>query len=387
VAASQSAATNFALSVHAGNSPMIPDITKDFTLGPITTSSNRFYLFATGPTGTGIFTSGDGSLWVQEVGPGSLTASAVAQPVASSASAQAAASGAPGQPVVTGRPVVLQAIPDGQGGIIAIGKVTNSAGDNGMIWHMTKPGPWNQVQFQDDTPAEFASITASRGAFVVSADKGEGSQIMYSTDGDTWQASSIAVGSGFALSVATYHYGFVATGVDNNRQGATTAWTSPDGRTWTMRTDWHLPANTTAVFGMGYSLVATANTAIPASSAPASSASAKPTPTPAVAIQSTTWWWSATGVAWGKSGLQTSGGDWAIAGSQILVLEAPATPTGKWNAWTSSNGSTWQRPPSGAVNFAGSTTCVIAARDTSILIVSWDSPGVLKDYFGTFAGE
>ena len=115
---------------------------------------------------------------------------------------------------VTGRPVVLQAIPDGQGGIIAVGKVTNSSGDNGMIWHMTQSGKWQQAQFQDDAPPEFSSIAAGPGGFVASSDKAGGSQIMYSTDGNTWQAGAIAVGNGFALTVATYRYGYVAVGTD-----------------------------------------------------------------------------------------------------------------------------------------------------------------------------
>ena len=115
---------------------------------------------------------------------------------------------------MTGRPVVLQAIPDGAGGVIAVGKVTDTSGDNGMIWHMTKAGDWRQVQFADDTPPEFVSVVAATGGFVASSDKAGGSPIMYSTDGDTWQAGSISVGDGFALTVATYRYGFVAVGTD-----------------------------------------------------------------------------------------------------------------------------------------------------------------------------
>ena len=419
--ASQSAPpANFALAVQAGVAPMIVDVTKDFTLGPIATSDDRFFLFATGPTGTSIFSSPDGSLWSQELEPQGLTLSVVtAQPAASSAASHAAASsaashaaasnpasqpassGAPGQPVIIGRPVVLQAIPDGQGGIIAAGKVTNGSGDNGMIWHMTKAGGWKQALFQDDTPPEFSSIVAGPGGFVASSDVAGGSQIVYSTDGGSWPARSIAVGNGFALSVATYHYGYVAVGTDPNRQGATTAWTSPDGRTWTMRTDWHLPANVTSLFGMGTTLVAAANTATPTGSASATahaaaSASAKPTPTPkptptkapTAAAPSSTWWWSATGVVWQQSGLQTSGGDWAIANNGLLVLSAPATPTGSWPAWSSSDGRSWTQSGSSAINFAGSgTICSIDSLGSRIIIVGWEGPGSLKGYFGRFASQ
>ncbi|MGA2514204.1 MAG: hypothetical protein ABSG37_11380 [Candidatus Limnocylindrales bacterium] len=352
----------FALTLQVGNVPMIVDVTKDFKLGPVATTKDRFYTFATGPTGTAVFSSPDGSLWSEELTPDLLTASGV-----------------------TGRPVILQAISDGQGGIIAAGKVTNSSGDNGMIWHMTAASGWTQAQFQDDAPPEFSSLTAGPGGFVASSDVAGGSPIMYSTDGNTWQAGSIAVGTGFALSVSTYRYGYVAVGTDPTRKGATTAWTSPDGRTWTLRTDWHLPPNVTALFGMGTALVAAANTA--AAPAPSSSAAAKPTPTPAATVQSTTWWWSPSGTVWQQSGLQTAGGDWGIVNGRILVLSAPAKPTGNWAVWSSSDGASWGRPASESITFAGSQTCTIASIGNRVVIVGWEGAGALKDYFGRFDSQ
>jgi len=253
-----------------------------------------------------------------------------------------------------------------------------------MIWHMTVAGKWSQAQFQDDAPPEFSSITGSQGLYVVSTDVAGGSPVMYSTDGDTWQAGSIAVGNGFALTVANYRYGFVAVGTDPKRQGATTAWTSPDGRTWTLRTDWKLPANVTALFGMGNSLVATARTAVPASSV---SPSAKPTPTPAVPVNSTTWWWSATGPVWQKSGLQTSGGDWEIVNNELLVINPPAKLPGSWTPWSSSDGLTWHQLSSNTISFASSAACTIASNGSQIVIVGWESPGSLKDYLGQFASQ
>jgi hypothetical protein len=276
--------------------------------------------------------------------------------------------------------VILQAIPDSQGGIVAIGKVTNASGDNGMIWHMTTAGSWQQVQFLDDAPPEFSSIACQSGVFVASS--AGGSRIMYSTDGNAWQAGAISVGSGFALTVETYHYGFVAVGTDAARQGATTAWTSLDGRTWTSRTDWHLPPNVTALFGMGTSLVATAKTAVPTATP---TPTAPPTPTPSPPAKSTTWWWSATGVAWQQSGLETSSAGWSIVNRQILLLDAPVGHTGEWTAWSSIDGRSWRQPVSNPVSFAGSKTCTIASRDDSIIIVSWDAPGDLKDYYGQFS--
>ena len=401
--ASQSAGpVNFALSLQVGNSPMISDVTSDFTLGPVTTSKDRFLLFATGPTGTSVFSSPDGGLWSQETAASGLTKSGI-----------------------TGRPVILQAVPDGQGGIVAVGKVTNSSGDNGMIWHMTQSGTWKQAQFQDDTPPEFSSITAGPGGFVVSSDKAGGSQIMYSIDdGTTWQAGSIAVGDGFALTVATYRFGYVAVGTDPTRQGATTAWTSPDGRTWTIRTDWHLPPKVTALFGLGNTLVAAAATAPPTapvgsaapsgSVGPAASASARasgstgpagsaspsvspspkptvaPTPkaaaTPIPAPTTTTWWWSSTGVVWQQSGLVSSGGNFTVVGGQLLVLDAPANG-GHWFAWTTADGKSWRPSPSDPVAFPASKSCAIASLGSRIVIVGWEAPGALKDYLGKIANE
>ena len=402
--ASQSAPpANFDLSLQVGNSPMISDVTSDFTLGPVTTSRDRFLLFATGPTGTSIFSSPDGSLWSRESAASGLTKSGV-----------------------TGRPVIFQAVPDGQGGIVAVGKVTNSSGDNGMIWHMTQSGTWKQAQFQDDTPPEFSSITAGPGGFVVTSDKAGGSQIMYSIDnGDTWQAGSIAVGDGFALTVATYRFGYVAVGTDPARQGATTAWTSPDGRTWTIRTDWHLPPKVSALFGLGNTLVAAAATAPPtvpgtsaapssstgpatpsgspnasASTSPSGSASAsavatasptpvptpKPTATPVPAPTTTTWWWSSNGVVWQESGLASSGGNFAVVGNQILAFDAPAKG-GNWIAWATADGKSWRQPTSEPVAFPASKSCAIASLGSRIVIVGWEAPGALKDYLGKLANE
>jgi hypothetical protein len=382
-----SASANFALSVKAASLPMIPDVSKGYTLGPVTTTKDHFYTFATGPSGTSIFNSTSGSLWSRQIKPAGLTAT-----------------GATGETLITGRPVVLAAVPDGKSGIIAAGKVTDASGDNGMIWHMTQVGKWNQVAFEDDTPPEFSSIAAGPTGFVASSDAAGGSPIMYSTDGNDWRAGAINVGSGLALSVATYHYGFVAVGSDPGHQGASTAWTSPDGRTWTMRTDWHLPPTATALVGMGYGLVVAAKTATPGSTAsptpsptpgasPSSSASPKatpkatPKPTGAPKPTTTTWWWSPTGGSWQQSGITTSGGNWAIANNQFLVFDAPTTVNNDWTAWTSSDGRNWKHPSGNAVNFPGSKTCVVASRGNVIVIVSWQSSGVLKGYFGSFVGH
>ena len=383
-AASQVTAANFALTLKSGNVPLIPDVGKGYVLGPVTTSGSRFYAFATGAAGTYVFNSDVGSLWVTELKPTGLTKISTA-----------------GQPVVTGRAVIVQAIPDGKGGILAAGKITNTDGDNGMIWHMVKAGTWKQVNFQDDTPNDFSSIAAGPNGFVASTDSGGGSQIMYSADGEDWQAGSIVFGNGLPLIVASYHYGFVAVGVDPSKGGATTAWTSPDGRTWSMRTDWHLPANVIGLTAMGYGLVATARTALPGASGsagPGASAgptvpptpkpgakptAAKPTSSPALPanLKPTTWWWSASGVSWIESGLQTSGGNWAIVGDELVAFDA-AKVGANWVVWSSVDGRTWKKPDSAPVSFAGSKTCVVASREGRIVIVGWHADGSLQGYYG-----
>jgi hypothetical protein len=383
-----SAPGNYAMTLRNGDSPMIAEVNKSFTLGPVLSVQGRFYVLTTGPTGTSIFSSPDGALWAREVAPIGLTSMVVAaQPTAGSSaspgtsgSPQPSTTAGPAQAVVTGRPVILQAIPDGKGGILAVGKVTNSSGDNGMIWHMSKAGEWRQVTFQDDSPPEFSSIAAGPNGYVASADVAGGSQVMFSNDGESWQAASIAVGDGFSLSVGTYHAGFVATGTDAAKDGATSAWTSPDGQIWTLRTDWHLPPNVSALFGMGNILVATADTAIPTPSP-----SAKPTPTPTVATKSTTWWWSATGVGWQPSGLQMSGTNWAVIENQILVLDPPSKATGNWTLYSSAEGQTWQKPQSDAIVFAGGRLCGIANSGSRVVIVGWDTTNALKNYLGKFA--
>ncbi len=383
-AAESGAPANFALTLHAGVTPMITDVTKDDVLGPVVNTKDRFVVFLTGPVGTSIWSAPPDSLWSQEADSDALTASGT-----------------------TGRPVVLQAIADGQGGIIAVGRVTNAKGDNGTIWHMAKPGDWHQAQILDDAPPEISSIAAGPNGFVASSDVAGGSPILYSTDGETWQAGAIHVASGFPLTVASYRYGFVAVGSDPAHAGASTAWTSPDGRTWTMRADWHLPANVTQLFGQGDGLVASAvavtptNAASTASPVPSAKAggSAKPTatpkatavpkitPTPAPVQAKVSWYWSSSGVVWQSTGLTTADGETAVLNGEILVLDAPAKATDNWIAWSSGDGKAWQRPPADAFLFRGSRTSGVAAIGNRVVFVGMDGAGQLKDYFGEFKGQ
>lgn len=383
-AAESGAPANFALTLQAGDTPMITDVTKDDVLGPVVNSKDRFVVFLTGPVGTSVWSSPTGGLWSQETDPDGLTAAGI-----------------------TGRPVALQAIPDGQGGIIAVGRVTNDKGDNGTIWHMAKAGDWHQAQILDAAPPEISSVAAGPNGFVASSDVVGGSPILYSTDGETWQAGAIAVASGFPLTVASYRYGFVAVGSDPARAGVSTAWTSPDGRTWTMRADWHLPANVTQLFGQGNGLVASAvavtptNAASTASPVPSATAggSAKPTatpkatavpkitPTPAPVQAKVSWYWSSSGVVWQSTGLTTADGETAIINGEILVLDAPAKASDNWIAWSSADGKAWQRPPADAFLFRGSRTGGVAAIGNRVVFVGTEGVGQLKDYFGEFKAQ
>jgi hypothetical protein len=366
----------YSLDLTAGNVPMIPDVTSADTLGPVVATSDRFVAFTTGGAGTSVWTSTDGGhLWAQEAKPASLTAEGN-----------------------TGRPVILQAIGDGQGGILAIGSVTSSEGSTGTIWHRTDEG-WHQVTIQDDAPPEFSSIAAGSGTFVASSDKAGGSPVMYSIDGETWYRSSIAVGEGFALTVGTYEYGFVAVGTNAARGGASAGWTSQDGRTWTLRSDWKLPPNVTSLFGVGRFLVATstvtpgvvatATTPAPSGSAEASATpAAKATPTPeATPVPTpgqpyTQWWWSGTGLTWQQTDLQTSTTNFALVNGELFVVDPPASGESDWTTWGSLDGRTWIRPVSDPIAFPGDKVCALAALGNNLVIVGWEAPGQLKGYFG-----
>jgi hypothetical protein len=373
-----SAAAQFALSLTAGDSPMIPDVGATDTLATVAATSDRFLTFVTQPAGTSIWSSGNGSLWAQETTPDALVKSGN-----------------------TGRPVVLQAINDGKGGVIAVGRVTNPSGDTGTIWRLPSGGTWHQVTLGDPPPPEFSSVAAGPGGFVAASDKPGGSQLMHSIDGETWNAATISIANGYFLTVGTYKLGFVATGSDPTRQGISTAWTSPDGSVWTMRPDWKLPVNVTQVFGIGDGLVATtsgtgvapsASASASARAAPSSVASALPTPTPkptpaptAAGNTPNTWWWSSTGIKWQQSGLQTSGDNWAVVNGRILAFDVPTKAAANWTVWSSVDGKNWLHPESGPVVFGGSTGAGIASIGSQVVIVGWQAKAQLKDYFGTFA--
>ena len=363
--ASPSAPSQYTLALKAGETPMIVDITANDALGPVAAASDRFLTFVTRPAGTTVWASPNGSLWAQEVTPAGLVTTAN-----------------------NGRPVILQAISDGKGGVIAIGRVTSSTGDSGTIWRLPKGGDWHQATLNDDAPPEFSSVAVGSNGYVAASDQAGGSTIMYSTDGETWNAGAIAVTGATALTVAAYQYGYVAVASDPAHNGATTAWTSPDGRTWTMRSDWRLPINVTGVFGIGTGLVAVTNgTGV----APSPSASPTPKASPTAAGTGTasrsTWWWSSTGLAWKQSGLVMSGSNYAVVNGRILAFDVPTKAGSGWVEWSTSDGKSWQNLGPSTVSFAYSPTCRIASIGSRIAIVGWDAKAQLKDFFGSFSGS
>jgi hypothetical protein len=393
--ASATPAIVYSLDLTAGSVPMIPDVTATDSLGPVVATSDRFVAFTTGGAGSSVWTSTDGGhLWAQEAKPSALVTA-----------------------TNNGRPVVLEAIADGKGGVLAIGSVTDANGSNGTIWHRTA-NAWHQATIQDDAPPEFSSIAAGSAGYVASSDKAGGSAVMYSADGDTWYASTIAVGEGFGLTVATYQYGFVAVGTNTARGGASAAWSSPDGRTWTLRPDWKLPPNVTALFGVGKYLVATSTVtpgaapaplASPAAGSPSASGaqasgsattatrspaksparSATPSAAPAATPGPpyTQWWWSATGAAWQQTSLQTSSTNYAIVNNEIFAIDPPAGGATDWTTWSSADGRTWLRPVSDPISFPGAKVCALAALGNNLVIVGWQESGQLKGYFGKLTSQ
>jgi hypothetical protein len=90
-------------------------------------------------------------------------------------------------------------------------------------------------------------------------------------------------------------------------------------------------------------------------------------------------------VAWQQSGLVTTSASWAFVNGQVLVIDAPAKAGASWVSWVSSDGKSWQQPRSSAIRFAGSKTCAIGSIGSRVIIVSWDAPGALRDFYGKFA--
>ena len=156
------------------------------------------------------------------------------------------------------------AIAAGPGGLVAVGttgalgKTTGSA-----AWRSMDGRTWTRVDDPDLAAGEIRSVTAGGPGYVaVGSDLGETTaRVWLSADGSSWalapDADSLTFhGLGITMSdvVAGPGGGLVAVGhfLFGSQYGQGTAWTSPDGRTWTRMPD-------EAAFGQGEPLAVIAD--------------------------------------------------------------------------------------------------------------------------------
>jgi hypothetical protein len=344
-----------AFSLRADESPAVPAGKATDLLGPVVGTSDRFYAFITTAAGTGVWTSTDGRAWTQQAEPADLL------PVDGK-----------------GTPVVLAAIEDGRGGIMAVGKVTSADGKDGaMIWRFSG-GKWSQATVTGTAPAALSSVSQHGGTFVAGATTTDGPRLMVSEDGSAWVAASVPGAGGYLLTGTSWAQGFIASGAGtpagegedaasasasaSATPGPFRVWTSPDGLVWTAQADWSLPRNAGTVVGAGDGLVAT-STGITGKDS---------------------WWWSADGKTWQESQLTTvPGGCLASLDAGLVKVAPPAAGATDpaWSVWVSKDGKSWQSPNVDNVTFGSGTVCRVAAVGRKIVIVGWEAPGVLKFFY------
>ena len=96
------------------------------------------------------------------------------------------------------------------------------------------------------------------------------------------------------------------------------------------------------------------------------------------------WWWSADGKAWQEAHLTTvPGGCMASLDAGLVKVAPPAVgsedPT--WRVWVSEDGKAWQNSRIDNVTFGATTICRVTSVGKKIVIVGWQSAGVLQVYF------
>ncbi len=344
-----------ALSVQADESPAVPGLKGVDTLGPVVAVGDRFYFFINQEAGTGIWTSTDGrSPLVAQAEPADLL---------------------PEEGAEGSTPTVLDAIADGNGGILAVGKITADGEDKAAIWRLSGE-TWTQVPITGSAPAALGSLAQYDGTFVAAATVAEGPRIMVSEDGGSWVEASVPGSSGYLLRITSWSGGFVASGStggaaaedeeDSDAEPSATpgtvhVWTSPDGLVWTAQADWLLPRNPGQVIGAGDGLVIT-STGITGKDS---------------------WWWSADGKAWQEAQLTTAAGGCMARLDTGLIKVAPPAPEAEdpaWHVWVSEDGKSWQNPGIDNVAFEDTTVCRVASSGKKIMIVGWASPSVLRVY-------
>jgi hypothetical protein len=402
----------FMLSLQIGGPSIVPGLKPDDTLGPVVALGNKFLVFVNQTTGTTVWSSADGKTWTQ-----AATADAFASPgpsgepsAAASAAGSAGASGratatptptptptakgsAGASPGVSNMPTVNAAIPDGQGGLVAVGSGSSVGGGTSgtaAIWDFDG-STWTQATISAaGPPTSLTSVAAYQGTYVAAAGSATGPRLLFSGDGQTWDQPAISGTSGYMLTVSTWSGGFIASGVNPKAKDPTKVgvWTSTDGVTWAAQPTWTLPANAGAVYGARKMLLTMTSGLTTA----------------------TSWWRSIDGKTWQDVKLATTGGCWSTVDAGFVALSAPAagsnaaptkapakgatpaasagsssgTTTG-WLMWASKDASAWQHPGGSGPSFA-LPACGMAAINNHIVVVGWSKAGVLTDYYGDLTG-
>jgi hypothetical protein len=368
----------FGVALKPGAAPMVPGVKADSSLGPLVVSQGRFLVFVNNAAGTTIYSSSDGRTWTPDTDPKALTPTGA-----------------------TGVPVVSDAIDDGEGGIVAVGGL---AGDTptAAAWHHAGTA-WTAgtITVTDGAaPTSLGSVALKDGNFVAAASSDDGARLLFSRDGQVWQAATISGADGYELTVTSWANGFIASG--SNGTGTSAAWTSPDGRYWVSEASWKLPASLIGIYGTRTGLIATS----------------------ASIAGGTSWWWSIDGRVWQDSQLTTAGGCWTALDSNPMIVSAPRpgtqdlptpaptpipTPTpkptpkptgsvvptpspmigfvGGWSVWATKDAKSWQQATTAKFGFDGATACRVASSGGQLVIVGWAGGGVLRAFTGPIAGQ
>ncbi len=368
----------FSVAFAGSPSVIAKNLSSDSTLGPVTASSSQFIAFINSLAGSTAYSSVDGQSWSVMATPGVFAGSSV------------------------GTPTVNDAIPDNQGGAIAVGSIaTDQDTSAAAIWRLSG-STWAPVNTFSSAPSALGSIAQHGGTYVAAAQSADGPRLIFSRDGKSWGPASIFGADAFILTVTAWSGGFVASGLDDS--GVTRVWTSKDGMTWQAQS-WKLPANAGTLTGAGSRLITTTTGVTGA----------------------TSWWWSSDGQSWRDAALATSAGCFAQMGSGYVVISAPAgtvvatpTPTDQvpiptltptktpkpkgstspaptptppnfsspkpWLLYVSKDATAWQQPIMGTFGFDGGPICQSATLKQTTIVIGWLAPGYVGDYYGPLSG-
>lgn len=313
----------------------------DAYLGPVVASGSSFFTFVDGAAGPTAWSSADGSTWA-----------AIADPAAFMVAG------------TSGPPRAMRAVSDGKGGVVVVGYVgLPEIGSTAAAWHSADGRTWRSAAIEGSAPQDLASLAAHDGTFVAAAGKPSSSRLYYSTDGDSWHQAAVEGAYGYSIAVAGWSGGFVGIGVGNGPEDRR-VWTSPDGKAWTERSDWALPAGATAVYSVAGGLVA-----------PATTVGHLTDPNP----MTTTWWWSADGIKWQPTALVRSSGSygfqgWGLVGDQFMVVGDPTNDTAEVPVFVTTDGRTWQRLADTGLRLQHGSDCQVAWIGGRVVAIAGSSP-------------